>query len=145
MKKGLASYFILGLMIIILIGLNCYCYIGYKKVQNQNMKNITSSILEQTKLEKEENIKGSFGYSDILNFSSSNEGMKISNIEKSAGETQRTKVNFQYEGNNMSFEGILDKLQKQENLISVSNIKITHNKDSNSILVSVNATFIKNK
>lgn len=145
MKKGLASYFILGLMIIILVGLNCYSYIGYKKVQKQNMNNITSNILEQTKLEKAENIKGSFGYSDILNFSSSNEGMKISNIEKSAGETQRTKVNFRYEGNNMSFEGILDKLQKQENLISVSNIKITHNKDSDSILVSVNATFIKNK
>lgn len=145
MKKGLASYFILGLMIIILIGLNCYSYIGYKKVQKQNMKNITSSILEQTKLEETENIKGSFGYSDILNFSSSIEGMKISNIEKSAGETQRTKVNFRYEGNNMSFEGVLDKLQKQENLISVSNIKITHNKDSDSILVSVNATFIKNK
>lgn len=145
MKKGLASYFILGLMIIILVGLNCYSYIGYKKVQKQNVNNITSNILEQTKLEKAENIKGSFGYSDILNFSSSNEGMKISNIEKYAGETQRTKVNFRYEGNNMSFEGILDKLQKQENLISVSNIKITHNKDSNSILVSVNATFIKNK
>lgn len=145
MKKGLDSYFILGLIIIILIGLNCYSYMGYKKIQKQNMKNITNSILEQTKLEKTEIIKGNFGYSDILNFSSSNEGMKISNIEKAAGETQRTKVNFQFEGNNMDFEGILDKLQKQENLVSVSNIKITHNKNSNSILASINATFIKNK
>lgn len=145
MKKGLVSYFMLCLIIVILIGLNCYSYIGYKKVQKQNMKNITSSILERTKLEETENIKGSFGYSDILNFSSSNEGMIISNIEKAAGETQRTKVNFQYEGNNVNFGDILDKLQKQENLVSVSNIKITHNKDSNSILVSINATFIKNK
>lgn len=145
MKKELTSHFILGLIIIILIGLNYYSYAGYKKVQKQNMKNITSSVLEQTKLEKPENTKRSFGYSDILNLSSSNNGMKICNIEKAAGETQRTKVNFQFEGNNIDFEGILDKLQKQENLVSVSNIKITHNKDSNSISGSINATFIKNK
>lgn len=145
MKKGLASYFMLCLIIVILIGLNSYSYIEYKKVHKQNMKNITSSILEHTKLEKTKSIKGSFGYSDILNFSSSNEGMKIYNIEKTSGETQQTKVNFQYEGSNVNFGDILDKLQKQENLVSVSNIKITHNKDSNSILASINATFIKNK
>jgi hypothetical protein len=150
MKKARAVYCVLVGIIIFLI---CLDLVNYRELKSLNTKNDLISMEKQRKFdedkqlesEKNKESKRKFGYSDILSFSSSSDGMKIISIENGEGERSSTKVCFQYKGNNDGFLDMLRSLQKQENLIGVSNIKITHNKEDDAISGSINATFINNK
>lgn len=150
MKRALASYAAFTIIVAFLICLDLTNYKDFKRLNTQynllsKKKQEEIDKNRQMELEKNKELKRKYGYSDILSFSSSSDGMKIITVENNEGERPNTKVSFKYKGNNSGFLDILSSLQKQENLIGVSSIKITHNKEEEGISGNINATFINNK